>query len=227
MTLVGISGAYGAGGSQIGPRLAERLGVPFLDRAIPAAVAERLGTPLEEAAAHDEALATSWFERLLSGFAGMDTGAPVPLPETVASAQEFRQATEEVLRRQIATGEGVILGRGAVILLREHPSALRVRLDGPDERRVAQAMRLQGVDEDTARARMRRQDRTHLAYARHFYDVDLCDRRLYHVVLDSTTLPIDACVELLALAVERLESSDERPDSSAAGSDSFAGKPLG
>jgi Cytidylate kinase-like family len=30
--LVTISAAYGTGGSLVGPRLADRLGVPFLDR---------------------------------------------------------------------------------------------------------------------------------------------------------------------------------------------------
>ena len=40
--LIALSAAYGAGGSIIGPALADRLGVPFLDRAIPLAVADRL-----------------------------------------------------------------------------------------------------------------------------------------------------------------------------------------
>ena len=41
--LVTISASYGAGGSRIGPALAQRLGVEFLDRAIPTRVADRLG----------------------------------------------------------------------------------------------------------------------------------------------------------------------------------------
>jgi hypothetical protein len=63
--LVALSAAYGAGGSRIGPALAERLGVPFVDRAIPGAVAERLSVPLDDAAAHDEQTSTSWIERML------------------------------------------------------------------------------------------------------------------------------------------------------------------
>jgi shikimate kinase len=41
--LVTLAALYGAGGSVIGPRVAERLGVPFLDRDIPANVAARTG----------------------------------------------------------------------------------------------------------------------------------------------------------------------------------------
>lgn len=207
MTLVGLSGAYGAGGSQIGPALAQRLGVPFLDRAIPAAVAEALDVPLDDATAHDDRGSASWLERLLSGFVGQDVSAPTALPAQVTSPADFRRATEEVLQAQIATGEGVILGRAAVILLREHPCALRVRLDGPPELRCRQAMRLQGIDAQTAQRRMRRQDRTHLAYARELYGCDLRDPALYHVMLDSTAIGLDVCVQLLALAAAALPGS--------------------
>ena len=43
--VVTISAPYGAGGSQVGPLVADRLGVTFLDRAIPAAVSEKLALP--------------------------------------------------------------------------------------------------------------------------------------------------------------------------------------
>ena len=45
MTLVALSASYGAGGSVIGSALAEPLGVPFIDRAIPLAVADHLHVP--------------------------------------------------------------------------------------------------------------------------------------------------------------------------------------
>jgi cytidylate kinase len=202
--LVALSAAYGAGGSRIAPALAERLGVPFVDRAIPGAVAERLSMPLDDAVAHDEQTSTSWIERMLGGFLGSDTGAPAPMTAEIATGEDFRRATEEVLRRQAETGEGVILGRGGAIVLREDPRALRVRLHGPVQRRVAQAMRLQGVDEATARETIRRLDRTHSAYLKQFYGADIDDPSLYHLVIDSTVIPMEACVELIALATRSL-----------------------
>jgi hypothetical protein len=62
MTLVALSASYGAGGSIIGPALAGRLDVPFVDRAIPLAVADRLEVPYDDAAAHDEQVSTGWLE---------------------------------------------------------------------------------------------------------------------------------------------------------------------
>ena len=201
MTLVALSAAYGAGGSVIGPALAERLDVPFVDRAIPLAVADRLQVPYDDAAAHDEQVSAGWLERVLSGFMGGDSGAPAPLPADTFSSEDFRRATEEVLLQQAETGEGVILGRGSVVVLRGDPRAFRVRLDGPAERRVQRAMEFDPTLDRAAAERARRQfDRTHAAYFQQFYGVDVCDSKLYHLVLDSTTIELDACVEVIAAA---------------------------
>src|SRR5919204_518972 len=58
MPVVTISASYGAGGSQVGPRVAERLGVSFDDPAIPVVVAERLAVPHRNALRH--AAARGW-----------------------------------------------------------------------------------------------------------------------------------------------------------------------
>src|SRR5579884_1688696 len=145
MSLVAISAAYGAGGSVIAPAVAQRLDVPFVDRAIPLAVAERLEVTPDDAAAHDNKVGGSWIERLLRGFIGGDAGMPTALPAEIVTADDFRRATEEVLLQQAATGDGVILGRAAVVVLRSDRRALRVRLDGPPARRVQQAIASAGL----------------------------------------------------------------------------------
>jgi hypothetical protein len=122
--LIALSAAYGAGGSIIGPALAERLGVPFLDRAIPLAVADRLEVSYDDALSAD------------------------------------RRA-----------------------------------------RQAAAAQNLSGEAADRACAQF---DRTHEAYFRQFYGVQIQDPALYHVVLDSTAIDLDACVEIIARAAECL-----------------------
>lgn len=198
MTLIALSAAYGAGGSRVGPALAERFDVPFLDRAIPVAVAEHLKVPVDDAMANDETVGSTWLERLLSSFVALDTGSPSPVGTEAFSGEQFRQATEAVISRQAASGEGVILGRGAVMLLRDDPRVLRIRLEGPAEARIHQAMAVQQVDEGTARHAIEQLDRAHADYLSHFYNADINDARLYHLVIDSTVLPLGDCVELIA-----------------------------
>ena len=185
----------------MGPALAKRLGVPFLDRAIPFAVSQRLGVDLEVAEQHDmQVRRTPRLERLLRGFIGQDVGAPVPLTPELTVDEDFRRATEEVLLAQAATGKGVILGRAAAIVLRDRPEVLRARLDGPPARRAAQAARLGGIELADAERTVERIDRGQAAYVKRFYDVDIHDPGHYHLVLDSTAIDLDACIELLLLA---------------------------
>src|SRR5690242_10425429 len=126
MALVTISAPYGAGGSEIGPRLAERLGVPFLDRAIPTAVADRLAVPIEEALERDEN-ASGLLARLLAGFApAAQAVGGAPPPVEAIDDRDYLEATEHVIRERAASGEGVILGRAAAIVLRDEPRALHV-----------------------------------------------------------------------------------------------------
>jgi cytidylate kinase len=198
--LVALSASYGAGGSRVGPALAERLGVPFLDRAIPFAVSERLDVDVETAQQHDERLGGGRLERILRGFIGQNVGAPVPVASEMTIDEDFRRATEEVLLAQAASGAGVILGRGAVIVLRSRPEVLRARLDGPPDRRAVQAARLASIEPDEAQRTLKRLDRAHADYTRRFYAADICDPELYDIVLDSTRIDLDKCVELLEVA---------------------------
>jgi cytidylate kinase len=202
MTVVTLSAPYGAGGSQVGPAVAERLGVPFVDRAIPTAVAERLAVPLADAVERDESVG-SWLSRALVSFGqvGPVLAGATPVPESMLTEDTFREATEQVLRQHAAEG-AVILGRASAIVLREHPGALHVRLTGPEEGRIAQGMRLEGVDRATAIRHIEETDRAREAYVRHFYRCDARDAALYHLVIDSTAIPLGACADLVVEAAQ-------------------------
>ncbi len=197
MALVTLSAPYGAGGSQVGPLVAERLGVPFLDRAVPTAVAERLAVPLERALERDESIG-SWFARsgLWLGHMGSVLAA-VPPPDDVGDEDRFRREAEQVLREHAAGAGAVVLGRAGALVLRDVPGALHVRLQGAEEARVRQAMRLEGIDRATAARRREQVDNAREAYVRHFYRADPADPAHYHLVLDSTALPLSACAGLI------------------------------
>src|SRR6476661_6513242 len=163
--LITLSAPYGAGGSQVGPAVAERLGVPFLDRAIPTGVAERLAVPLQEALDRDEAIGASLARMTVwLGHVGQAFGAPAAL--------------------------------------RDEAQALHVRLDGPVEARIRQGMAVEGVDRATAERHVTETDRAREAYVQHFYRVDPRDAALYHLVIDSTTIPLTACAEMIVAAAQ-------------------------
>ena len=114
--------------------------------------------------------------------------------------QAGREQIEQEIRELAAGGEGVILGRGAAVILHDDERALHVLLDGPEEARVRQAMEIEGLDHEAAERRLTRVDRFRRAYVETVYGVDLKEPGMCHLVLDSTAIPLDDCVELIARA---------------------------
>jgi cytidylate kinase len=204
MHVVTISATYGAGGALVGPEVAERLGVPFVDRAVPVAVADDLGITLDDALSRDEQCG-GWLSRLLTATAPLSAewmiGPDHPRTALLPDSAVLR-CTEGVIRKAVRDGGGVILGRAAAIVLRDHPGAVHVRLDGDPEARVRQAMTLQGMSERDAREAMVRNDKARTTYVRHFYGADPADPRHYDLVIDSTRVPLKACTELIVVAAE-------------------------
>lgn len=200
MAVVTISSAYGALGSEVGRAVAAELDVPFLDRAIPVAVAEKLAVPLEEAETRDEALA-GFFERLLSSFVIMGSvyGSAVP-PVDVPDEAAFRAATEQTIVDHASSGAAVIVGRGGMIVLASHPHVLRVRLSGPLEARIAQAVARYGLEPEEARRQERQNDGARAAWVRRLYGRDVADPSLYDLVLNATKLSMEECVALIVAA---------------------------
>lgn len=167
--VVTLSASYGAQGDRVGRALAERLRLPFVDRAIPTtAAAHQLGLPEGVAESLDPHTPSLW-ERIAAQFvnAAAPMGPDVPAADVPLTPERFRSATEAELKRVADTTGAVVLGRAGMVVLGDRPDVLCVRLDGPVEARIAQVV-AQGVDETSARQGQREVDRAREAYARVF-----------------------------------------------------------
>jgi cytidylate kinase len=198
--VVTIAALYGAGGKTVGPLVAERLGVQFLDRAIPTSVAQRAGIP-ERAIAEVDERPRSGRERALGilGRASPPTGASEQVEHLDLEERRLRAEIEEFLADAMRSG-GVVLGRGGAVVLASVPWALHVYLGGDREGRIARVMELQGADREAATQRVEVNDRARREYVRSAYGVDGDNPRLYHLMIDAIALGQDACVELVAAA---------------------------
>jgi Cytidylate kinase-like family len=200
MGVVTFSAAYGAAGAEVAPAVAERLGLPFHDRAIPAQVAGRLGVSVEEAEANDETVVRGLW-RLVASLGTMPDPVGGVLPTSaLPDARSYRQQTERILAEICDGAGGVVLGRAGAMVLRDRPDALHVRLDGPRERRLAAAVERSGRSPDEVHREMEANDRTREAYVRHFYRCDPSSAQHYHLVIDTTAVPVETAVELVLVA---------------------------
>ena len=197
--LITVSASYGTGGSVVAPALAERLGLPFLQRVTTSEGHPAEPGPCDEQLTEEELKATP-IHRLLASFTqAMPVGPTVSPPSAHHQDQHLRGHGEAGILRVMAGGGGVILGRAAAVVLGKD-RGFHVRLDGPPERRVAQGAVVEGISEEQARERLRAADKARVAYVRRLYRTDPADPALYHLVIDSTAMPLEVVVELVLAA---------------------------
>ena len=200
MGVVTISASYGSGGPEVARAVADRLGLTFHDRAIPAQVAGRLGVPLAEAEANDETVVRGLW-RLVASLGTMPDPVGGVMPTTsVPDERAYRQQTERVLAEIAEGAGGVVLGRAGAMVLKDRSHVLNVRLDGPKERRLAAVVARSGRPREEVRRELEANDRSRQAYVRHFYRCDPAEAHHYHLVIDGTAMPLETVIDIVIAA---------------------------
>ena len=197
--LITVSAAYGAGGSVVAPALADRFGLPFLQRVTTSEGHVAEPGPCDEQLSAEELKATPVHRLLAHLTQAMPAGPTQSPPSTHHQDERLRGHSEDGIRSLLGSGGGVILGRAAAVVLgKDH--GFHVRLDGPAERRLARGAAIEGISEEQASERLRAADKARTAYVRRLYRCDPADPAHYHLVIDSTAIPLETVIELIVTA---------------------------
>jgi cytidylate kinase len=188
--VVTIFESYGSGAEEVGQRVAEALGVAFHAQAFSS---DQLEEPLEQ---DDEGLLSRVFAAMGGSYAALEGPA-------VAMAQ--RDDHELVLRNthwvtDAARPGAVIVGRNGALILATWPGALHVRLDAAVQQRVERAARAGGITPDRAARRLRREDELRADMSIRLYGWDPREPTRYDIVLNTGTLGVDVCVDIIVHA---------------------------
>jgi cytidylate kinase len=206
--LITVSASYGAGGSVVAPALAKRLGLPFLQRVTTSEGHPAEPGPCDEQLTDEEMRATPMHRLLASFTEAMPVGStqsPLPVHH---QDQHLRGHGEAGIQRLLAGGGGVILGRAAAVVLGKD-RGFHVRLDGPADRRVSRGAAIENISVAEAQVRLRAADKARVAYVRRLYRTDPASPSLYHLVIDSTVIPLDTVIELILVAARAHEAVPE------------------
>jgi cytidylate kinase len=190
MAIVTISHQMGAGGTEIGTALAQRMGYHYVDHELLEDAVRRYGVA-EEKLSHLDETKPSLFERF-----DAETRHYITVLQT--TLLEFAEADDVVL-----------MGRGGQWLLRGIPHVLRVRIIAPFEQRVRRWIRqvaAQSGETPNQRAvvdLVRRDDAEKAGRMRYLYEVDIVDPNLYDAVVNTERLKCEPVVEMLERALRR------------------------
>jgi cytidylate kinase len=183
--------SYGSGASYIGPRVAQALGVPFHAQAFSSEELENAESKRES-----EGVLGRVFAAMGGSYAGIEGPA-------VAMAQrddyELVMANTRTVQEEARQG-GVILGRNAALILANRPAALHVILDGPLNQRIERAARDSGIPIERAAKRQKREDQIRADMSLQLYGWDPRDTQRYDLAVNTGTMDLDTCVQIIAEA---------------------------
>ena len=109
--------------------------------------------------------------------------------------RRLSQYTCEEILRLAQDGNVLIRGWGAATLLRDMPQVISVRVCASMDFRVRVLMeRLRTTDAAAVRAGIERFDAAHARSLRASFNIEEEDPLLYHIVLNTDRLPVEACV---------------------------------
>jgi cytidylate kinase len=214
MAVVTISREYGAGGLVVGRRLAELLEADFMDSALMAEVARRLRLAEETVHRLDERREGIVLRLLRAMRSSYPEYTPLPPTEEEIRAAEpdpeaIADVVAEVIREAARSGRAVIVGRGAARVLADWPGVLHLRLVAARETRVRRVAARDGVDEITAARLVDAADRDRSAYLKHHFGDDGRDPVLYHAVINTERVGLDAAALIIARMVTLAEGGSE------------------
>jgi glucuronide carrier protein len=198
--VVTLNEEYGAGAAYLGPRVAERLGVPYAGLAFSSEDLERASSPDPKVLAED---ATGRSLRWLHAFSwpGIDVNVATASGDAQVGANMVRNNIDEVVGLVKGFG-GVVLGRDATAILGSMRGAVHIRIIGDPEDRIERAMHDYGLTREVAAQRQVREDRMRPRMSRRLMHWEPTDEGRYHLIIDSSRMSLDEAVEEIVAAVE-------------------------
>ncbi len=215
MPVITISRLTGSGGAAIGQKLAERLGATYLNTQIISEVAHRLKIPEATAAQHDER-AEAFIERLarvlwssnptFAAISGgpMDATTALPFESTT---EAYVTTTRQIVREAAQTGNTVIFGHGAQFILAGQPGVLHVRFFAPFPDRVRRVMQRANLPQAEAERWVREEDQRRANHIRQFYQADWHAPDPFHLLLNTSLLNEETCIQLILAAVAQHQAN--------------------
>lgn len=225
MVVIALGGQTGGGGRIVGPVVADRLGIDYVDRLILTQAAIELGATvgalheIEEKRPSNSDRFFSSIQKILHKYALANTNIdPYSGQSAIAlllneyedesnplitTGQELDHDNYIVVMAQVINelankGDVVIVGRGACIILRDNPNVLRVGLIANLEDRINRIMEREGVTHEKAVGIIAGRDESRNGYFTKSFNIpDPDSPSNYHYVLNTSELDINDCANII------------------------------
>ncbi len=200
-----IEREYGAGGTVIAKKVAERLGWKLLDHALTEQIAQLAKVSPDDCKRREERV-DPWLYRLAKVFwRGSQQSSAHFSPTDILDADCLVNLTRQVVAKHAEAGLCVIVGRGAAYFLRDRPDTFCVFLYASRE---AKFRRVLATEKNEAKAieLVDTVDEHRAEFIRRYFGAQWPSRHLYHAMLNTDIgegAVVDTILQLMDSANKR------------------------
>ena len=202
--VITINRELGSGGRTVGRKLAEKLNVPFYDKALINELKKKFNLNTEQIEKLKSGKSDWWREFINSALylgQGMNelwyyqrmTGKEGFL---VTSSDMFNQ-DKEILTRVAEEESCVIAGRSGFSVFANHPNHLSILIQAPLEHRIQRIMTKQELSRDEAEKVIKKVDEMRENYVKKYSGTSRYDTRNYDLVINMEGKTEDEAVDLI------------------------------
>lgn len=105
---------------------------------------------------------------------------------------------QSIMRSAVKKGNMVIAGRGGQALFQDTPDVYHVRIIAPLDIRIQNVMAVEKVDSAEAKKMIKKHDSAAESYLKSTYKIDWNNPDLYHLILNSHKLDVEAAVKAIS-----------------------------
>ena len=229
MPVITLNGLMGSGGTEVGAEVARELHIDFVDRLVLAEAARIMGTTTAAVADLTERKPKlgdriAGFVRTVLERSALAGGGSDPyfgggldallvreyrdLPGVDETDARLLEVTTNVINDLASSGNIVISGRGANVILRDLPNACHVALISSMERRVQRIIDRVDLERPEAEKYVVENDKAREAYYWRFFRVHPEDLHQYHLVINIDWTDIPEAVRLVIAAAQIVAPPD-------------------
>lgn len=187
--IITISREFGSGGRFIGEETAKKLGIAFYDREIIAKVADDLGLSEKYVADRGEYAPS---KNIFSyAFIVRDINGN-------SIADQIYSYQQKIIKELAAKEPCVIVGRSADYILSGRDDVLNVFIQGNKADKIVRIKEIYSKSDDEAARMIKDTDKKRSVNYRYCTDQEWGSRKNYDIVLNSSTLGYDNCIDVIS-----------------------------
>ncbi len=179
MALITISQSVGSGDPEIAANVAKKLNLELFDDNKLRERAKQLGIQSDDLKGLDQKK-PGLFDRFLS-----------------TKPEAYLEFMQSLIYEVAKFGEGVIVGHGSQILLRDFGCALHVLIHAPESYRIENLVSKQGLSPEAARKFIRKNDNERKGFFNFAFNLTWDDPSLYDLVISTGKLGNEAAINLI------------------------------